>query len=48
MVNVKLKSEKALSIFDYDITDFVTTKGEVGSRNERQIIQYENTKKQFF
>ena len=44
LVNVKLKSEKALSIFDYDITDFVTTKGEVGSRNERQIIQYENTK----
>lgn len=43
LVNEKLKSNKALSIFDYDIKDFVTTKGEVGSRNERQIIQYENT-----
>ena len=44
LVNDKLKSNKALSIFDYDITDFVTSKGEIGSRNERQIIQYENTR----
>ncbi|MFN8296706.1 MAG: DUF2779 domain-containing protein [Chitinophagales bacterium] len=43
LVNDKLKTNKALSIFDYDIKDFVTTKGEIGSRNERQIIQYENT-----
>ncbi|MEZ5036486.1 MAG: DUF2779 domain-containing protein [Chitinophagales bacterium] len=44
LVNEKLKDNKALSIFDFDESDFVTTKGEVGSINERQIIQYKNTK----
>lgn len=43
LVNKKLKTNKALNIFDYTIEDFVTTKGEVGSRNDRQIIQYNNT-----
>jgi hypothetical protein len=43
LINQKLRSNKELTIFDYQESDFVTTKGEVGSRNERQIIQYINT-----
>lgn len=44
LVNQFLKTNQPLSIFKFAETDFVTTKGEIGSRNERQLIQYRNTK----
>lgn len=50
LVDSKLKVNKTLTIFDFDVSEFKTTKGLIGSRNERQIIQYTNTQenKEFF
>ncbi len=50
LINKKLGVNKELTIFDFNIEDFKTTKNEIGSRNIRQIIQYNNTKtnKEFF
>jgi hypothetical protein len=43
LVNYKLKSNKELTIFDFQPEDFADAKGKIGVRNERQIIQIENT-----
>lgn len=44
LVNQFLKKNELLNIFKYAETDFISKKGEIGSRNERQLIQYRNTK----
>lgn len=50
LINQKLKVNKELTIFDFKVEDFKTTKKEIGSRNIRQTIQFNNTKanKEFF
>lgn len=44
LVNDFLKKNQVLTIFNFAETDFISKKGEVGSRNERQLIQHRNTK----
>lgn len=43
LVNKFLQTNEELSISKFQVSDFRDKKGNIGSRNERQIIQYENT-----